>query len=555
MRAIDRLRVFSAVAAVAVAVLPAAASAHPGIFTVTAKIVDPAFAGPDPATEANLIDQIQYAVGNDGYAGVWRESNGVTGHGLIQYKTMPSARGFRASISSADKLTYPPAQTNLQTHATCVTPALTNSSAILAWQGSDPFFNYVPFQKTTANLGDEPAVWIPVVQSATGVNLANLTTAAEFQSACEALPGPGVYRPADTVVTSGTSFASALIAAAVEPVQAQVTTLQADKTALQGQVDTVTAAKTAAEQAKAAADQAAAAATAAKVVADQKAAAAAAAQAAAEADAAAARSDAARLLLAAAPLRLTLGKLTPAAFAASGMPVLVTGPPLAPARVRALVSAAKAKALRLKSRVLACGDVDDRCRRHHDGDAQARRIGRSRAQEGQGPSSGHCRRPVGRPGRLDNREPDTLNIPDGRRAAAARRPSSMNQRPLTDMKIVSVCASCAMLATAALASPALAHVNVVSTSPAKGKTARTSVGSVSVTFSGPLRKGTLRVIGPGKRVVSIGAGGRDPRKVSRLLVELKSGLKAGTYTASWKLAAADGHKQDGSYTFKLKSTR
>ncbi len=112
-----------------------------------------------------------------------------------------------------------------------------------------------------------------------------------------------------------------------------------------------------------------------------------------------------------------------------------------------------------------------------------------------------------------------------------------------------------VLAAAALAvaaGTALAHTKVTSTSPAKGKTAKTSIDRVTVTFSGPLRRGTVRVVGPGSKVVSVGKGGRDPRNIKRLLVPLKDSLKAGSYKASWTIVAADGHDQKGSFTFRLK---
>lgn len=102
------------------------------------------------------------------------------------------------------------------------------------------------------------------------------------------------------------------------------------------------------------------------------------------------------------------------------------------------------------------------------------------------------------------------------------------------------------------AGTAFAHTKVKSTSPAKGKTARTSIDRVTVTFTGPLRRGTLRVVGPGSKVVSVGRGGRDPRNINRLLVPLKGSLKAGAYKASWTILAADGHDQKGSFTFRLK---
>jgi methionine-rich copper-binding protein CopC len=99
---------------------------------------------------------------------------------------------------------------------------------------------------------------------------------------------------------------------------------------------------------------------------------------------------------------------------------------------------------------------------------------------------------------------------------------------------------------------ALGHTEVKSTSPASGATAKTTITKVTVTFTGAIRSGTLRVTGPGGKVVSIGAGARDPRNGKRLLAGLKGSLKAGSYKASWKVAAHDGHSQHGSFGFTLK---
>lgn len=110
----------------------------------------------------------------------------------------------------------------------------------------------------------------------------------------------------------------------------------------------------------------------------------------------------------------------------------------------------------------------------------------------------------------------------------------------------------ALTALGLVPATALAHVEVSSTSPRAGQTARTALRAVSVTFSGPIRSGTLRVTGPGRKVVSVGRGARDPRNLSRLLVGLASGLHAGSYTASWTAVAADGHRENGSFRFRLK---
>ena len=105
--------------------------------------------------------------------------------------------------------------------------------------------------------------------------------------------------------------------------------------------------------------------------------------------------------------------------------------------------------------------------------------------------------------------------------------------------------------SAIAASTAFAHETVTSTSPGKGKTASIHITSVTVTFNGIPRSGSLKVTGP-SGTVSKGSGGRDPRNLKRLKVSLKSGLKAGSYKATWKIVASDGDNQTGSFTFKLK---
>jgi methionine-rich copper-binding protein CopC len=116
--------------------------------------------------------------------------------------------------------------------------------------------------------------------------------------------------------------------------------------------------------------------------------------------------------------------------------------------------------------------------------------------------------------------------------------------------------SISILATAlvlGVAASAAAHTEVASTTPAAEATAKTSISKVTVTFTGPLTRGTLRVAGPrGAAVASVGKGARDPRNVKRLAVGLKSSLKAGAYKASWTIVAADGHTQKGSFRFTLK---
>jgi hypothetical protein len=229
------LRRAAAVSVAGALALPALASAHPGVYTVTQAV------RPDGATcvftdRACLTTATQYAVANDGWALGFTESNGLTGvqadttAGMINYKAMPG--NWRTPMTAEQKRTYAlgGAQTDLQAHATCTNSALLDTSAnILAWQGADPFFNYIPWQSTSAGIGDEPSKWIPVVKAATGVDLSALTGEAAFQAACESAPVSGTYHKADV----SASIATATVAAATAPLQTQVTTLQSQIAALQ----------------------------------------------------------------------------------------------------------------------------------------------------------------------------------------------------------------------------------------------------------------------------------------------------------------------------------
>lgn len=120
------------------------------------------------------------------------------------------------------------------------------------------------------------------------------------------------------------------------------------------------------------------------------------------------------------------------------------------------------------------------------------------------------------------------------------------------MRRATVTALACAAALSGAAAAAMAHSEVEVTSPRAGGTASTQITKVTVTFSGPMRSGTIRVTGPGGAVVSRGRGGRDPRNVTRLTVPLRAVLKPGAYTARWTALAADGHRQRGSFRFRLR---
>lgn len=113
----------------------------------------------------------------------------------------------------------------------------------------------------------------------------------------------------------------------------------------------------------------------------------------------------------------------------------------------------------------------------------------------------------------------------------------------------------ALAATAAVSAivtaTAFAHTEVKSTYPSKNQSVSKKLSKVTVTFSGQIRSGTIKVTGA-SGTISSGKGGRDPRDVKRIAVPIKSSKKAGTYTARWTMKAADGHTQSGTFKFKIK---
>ncbi len=239
MKRINYPRAAGALAVLAALALPAGAAAEPGVYTVDAKLDTGSVTFLNDSTGAGLLPQTQYVVSNSGYSVGFADTNGVTGNGVINYKVLPSA--YRAPATADEKRTYPAAQTDVQAHATCSGVAeLTDGANILAWQtGADPAYNYIPWQKASAGLGDDPAKWIAVVKTATGVDLA---TESNLTTACTGLGG--TFHAAD----SSTAIASALIANAVAPLNKEIASLKKAKETAEKATKTATDARKLAEE-------------------------------------------------------------------------------------------------------------------------------------------------------------------------------------------------------------------------------------------------------------------------------------------------------------------
>jgi len=117
---------------------------------------------------------------------------------------------------------------------------------------------------------------------------------------------------------------------------------------------------------------------------------------------------------------------------------------------------------------------------------------------------------------------------------------------------IPMAAAAAAFALAVSAAPAVAHTELKSTSPSAGATKGTGLRTVTATFTQAIQRGSITVTGPGGTTASKGSGGRDPRKISRLKVGLKRGLKAGRYKVRWTIKAVDGHTQSGTFRFTLR---
>jgi hypothetical protein len=320
------IRAFGAVVAVAALVVPASASAHPSVYTGEAVIdTNPAEGVFAPAP------QTRHMVTNHGNTVVLRETNGESADGVISYALVPGDHPARGTAAALDP---PPTggDTGAQPHATCrpsagpqPVDALWTDDAIMSWQGEDPFYGYIPFQKARAKLDDTPisddpevADWIDDVQTLTGVDLSTVSddpavAATQLSDRCSDIGGE--FIPADETQTTAASLA----AGQVEPLEEEITALKADLAAAQ-------AAAVAAEQARAAA------------------------QAAGDA----ARAQLASVMPGLTPLAVTMpsAQLAARRLARNGTTLAVTGPPLQSVTVRLTVAKSRVKKLGLDSRVL-----------------------------------------------------------------------------------------------------------------------------------------------------------------------------------------------------------
>ncbi|MGN6303037.1 MAG: copper resistance CopC family protein [Angustibacter sp.] len=122
---------------------------------------------------------------------------------------------------------------------------------------------------------------------------------------------------------------------------------------------------------------------------------------------------------------------------------------------------------------------------------------------------------------------------------------------LTRLLSAAAIALAAVVPAVALAPPASAHDQVVSTSPADGAVAAAPT-KVSVTFSEPV----LKVAGANRIVVTGPAGPLNgDLTVSGTVITLTFAgpLPGGSYRAQWRAASDDGHPVSGTFAFSVRA--
>jgi methionine-rich copper-binding protein CopC len=111
-------------------------------------------------------------------------------------------------------------------------------------------------------------------------------------------------------------------------------------------------------------------------------------------------------------------------------------------------------------------------------------------------------------------------------------------------------AAVATAATLALPASAGAHASIKSYSPSPGSSVSRSVSLVKVSFKSRISDGNLTVE-RGGTTVSRGEG-TVARRHRQVRVRLKSGLRAGRYSATVRWLSPDGHVQGKTWSFRIR---
>ena len=109
------------------------------------------------------------------------------------------------------------------------------------------------------------------------------------------------------------------------------------------------------------------------------------------------------------------------------------------------------------------------------------------------------------------------------------------------------------LLSLAAASPALAHSELASATPAVNSTVQQAPSEVSITFTEEVepRFSSIHVLDPKGHRVDQGTAHVAPSDAKLLIVGLKP-LSPGLYKVQWQATSVDSHKTKGSFQFTYK---
>ncbi|MEU8986577.1 copper resistance protein CopC [Streptomyces sp. NPDC048558] len=103
------------------------------------------------------------------------------------------------------------------------------------------------------------------------------------------------------------------------------------------------------------------------------------------------------------------------------------------------------------------------------------------------------------------------------------------------------------------AAPASAHAVLTGSDPREGAVLQTAPKQITVSFneSVVLAEDSVRVLDPDSRPVTAGDPEHADGKADTARVPLTGGLKAGTYSVSWRVLSEDSHAVSGAFTFSI----
>jgi methionine-rich copper-binding protein CopC len=121
----------------------------------------------------------------------------------------------------------------------------------------------------------------------------------------------------------------------------------------------------------------------------------------------------------------------------------------------------------------------------------------------------------------------------------------MDRRPATTAALVAACVTLTVPASAS------AHAGIKSLTPKPDSSVSRDLASVRITFKARITDGNLTVKNAAGSKISRGSG-RVSASHRAVRAGLKTGLKAGRYTATAKWLDTDGHVETKSWSFRLR---